>query len=179
MRRWLVAAALACAVPLALAQPATTPDPWAPIRFLEGKWEGKAEGRPGQGTVTREYQFVMRGRYLHERNISTYPPQDKNPQGEVHEHWSFFSYDRPRKLLVLRQFHVEGFVNQFRFEPAKSDERRLVFESEAFENIGSRWRARETYEILGPDEFREIFELAAREKDFEVYSTNHFKRVAR
>lgn len=39
----------------------------------------------------------------------------KNKKGEIHEHLSFISYDKARKLLVLRQFHVEGFVNQFVF----------------------------------------------------------------
>jgi len=42
----------------------------------------------------RTYEFVMNGRFLHERNISPYPPQEKNPKGEVHEHWTMFSYDR-------------------------------------------------------------------------------------
>ena len=54
-----------------------------------------------------------------------------------------------------------------------------MFESEGFENLSNKWRARETYEILGPDEFVEIFELAMADKPFEVYSTNRFKRVAR
>ena len=38
------------------------------------------------------------------------------------------------------------------------------------------FRARETYKIIGPDEFIEVFEIAEPGKDFEVYSENHFKR---
>ena len=37
----------------------------------------------------------------------------------MHEHWSFFSYDRARKALVLRQFHQEGFVNQYVLDTAE------------------------------------------------------------
>lgn len=153
------------------------PDPWAPVRFMVGSWQGRADGKPGEGTVERRYEFVLGRSFLHEKNTSTYPPQERNRKGEVHEHWSFISYDRARKVLVLRQFHIEGFVNQFAFRPDQSTPEKLVFESEAFENIGSKWRAKETYHILGPDEFSETFELAGPDKPFEVYSRNHFRRV--
>jgi hypothetical protein len=100
-----------------------------------------------------------------------------NRRGEVHEHWSFFSYDRARKMLVLRQFHQEGFVNRYTLNQQLSKAGKLVFESEQFENFDNKWRAKETYEISSTDEFVEIFELASPEKPFTVYSRNHFKRV--
>jgi hypothetical protein len=155
------------------------PDPWAPVRFMAGTWQGTASGQAGDGTVTRSYEFVLNNRFLHERNVSTYPPQERNAKGEVHEHWSFISYDRGRKTLVLRQFHVEGFVNQFALSAEQSAPDKLVFMSEGFENFSNKWRARETYQIVGPEEFTETFELAAPEKPFEVYSRNHFKRMRR
>jgi hypothetical protein len=55
--------------------------------------------------------------------MSIYPPQPKNEKGEVHEHWSFFSHDRARRTLVLRQFHQEGFVNQYAMLPVAADSR--------------------------------------------------------
>jgi hypothetical protein len=157
----------------------TSADPWTPVRFLVGEWQGQAEGQPGKGTVQRSYTFVLKDRFLHERNVSTYPPQEANKAGEVHEHWGFFSYDRARKALVFRQFHQEGFVNQYVLNAAESGARKLVFVSERFENVPEGWRARETYEILSPDEFTETFELAESGKPFELYSRNHFKRVRR
>lgn len=174
-----LAATLALAGALPCIAQAPAPDPWAPVRFLAGEWRGTSTGKAGEGTVQRTYEFVMRGRYLHERNVSTYPPQEANRKGEVHEHWSMISFDRQRKALVLRQFHVEGFVNQYVYSAEKSEPPgRLVFESEAFENLGSKWRARETYEVLGPDEFVETFELAAPDKPFESYGVARFRRVA-
>jgi hypothetical protein len=155
------------------------PDPWEPVRFLVGTWEGTAEGQAGAGTVRRVYAFVLKDRYLHETNVSTYPPQAASKEGEVHEHWSLFSYDRSRQALVLRQFHQEGFVNQYVLTPSESRPGRLVFTSESFENFDNSWRARETYEIRSPDEFVEIFELQAPGKEFEVYSRNTFKRAER
>jgi hypothetical protein len=151
-------------------------DQWARVRFLLGSWEGTQEGRPGRGTVRRQYRLVLRDRFIEVRNTSTYPPQEKNPKGEVHEDIGYISSDRGRKRLVLRQFHVEGFVNQYVEEP-ESPAGRLVFVSEAIENIPAGWRARETYIVHGPDEFEEIFELAALDKPFELYSRARLKRV--
>src|SRR5512146_193676 len=121
------------------------PDPWLRLRNFVGTWEGTAKGQAGNGTVHREYAFILADKFLHGKNRSTYPPQEKNARGEVHENWDLFSYDRSRRRLVLRQFHVEGFVNQYVLDPAQSTDTRLVFVSEAIENIAPGWRARETY----------------------------------
>jgi hypothetical protein len=155
------------------------PDPFAPIRFFAGEWSGTASGEPGEGTVARSYAFVLGGRFLHERSTSTYPAQEKNPRGEEHEQLSFFSYDRARERIVLRQFHEESFVNTYVLDPAASSPEKLVFVSEDFENFDDAWRARETYELISPDEFVETFELAPPGKPFETYSRSHLKRAAR
>jgi hypothetical protein len=165
---------LAAAVGQASPSPTPKPDPWEPIRFMVGDWEGTSEGEPGSGTVARSYAFVLSERFINEKNVSTYPPQAKNPKGEVHHHWSFFSHDRARKTLVLRQFHQEGFVNQFVLVPGATP-KVVVFESEALENVPGGWRARETYEIISADEFMETFEIAST-GGFEVYSRARFKR---
>jgi hypothetical protein len=171
---------LACAVWPAHADPAPAkPDPLAPIRFMLGSWRGTASGQAGEGRLEREYRLVIGGRFVHERNLTTYPPQDANPRGELHEHQSYFSYDRDRGRLVLRQFHEEGFVNTYAFDPAASTPTRLVFASEDFENFDDAWRARETYDVISPDEFVETFELAPPEKPFELYSRSRLRRAAR
>ena len=145
-------------------------DPFQPVRFMIGSWKGTAEGQSGTGAVERTYTMVLTGRYIQETNVSVYPK-------ERHEHISFISYDSNRKLLVLRQFHQEGFVNRYVLKPELSSERKIVFESESFENFDNSWKARETYEILSPNEFVEIFELAPPGKPYELYSKNHFKRT--
>jgi hypothetical protein len=151
-------------------------DQWQPLRRFVGEWTGTTSGEPGDGSVARKYAFVMNGRFIHETNTSRYPPQEKNKAGEVHEHWGMFSFDKARKLLVLRQFHVEGFVNTFRQATPTEGPASLVFESEAFENFSNSWKARESYEFVSDDEFIETFELAPPGKAFQVYSRNHFKR---
>ena len=151
-------------------------DVWEPLRFFIGAWEGEGEGRPGVSKAQREYKFVLQGKFLEAQNKSIYEPQEDNPKGEVHEDWGLFSYDQDRGKFIFRQFHVEGFVNQYVLDSLSADGKTLVFVTEAIENIPSGWRARETYKILNDDEFTETFELAAPEQDFELYITNHFKR---
>jgi hypothetical protein len=109
-------------------------------------------------------------------NRSEYPPQQKNPKGEIHQDEGFFSLDRAPKRLVFRQFHVEGFVTQYVEDTELSSLNTLVFVSEAIENIPTGYRAKETYVIHGPDDVEEVFELAAAGKPFEVYSRTRLKR---
>jgi hypothetical protein len=174
MSKVILCAVLLCS-PL-LAQTGQQQDVWSPLKYFVGSWEGTAKGQAGNGKVEREYQFVLNGKFLQAKNKSTYPPQEKNPKGEVHEDWELFSYDRSRKQFALRQFHVEGFVNQYKLDAAASNNKTLVFVTESIENIPAGWRARESYQIVSNDEFVEVFELAAPGKEFEVYSENRFKR---
>jgi hypothetical protein len=155
---------------------ASKPDRFAPLRFFAGSWRGGQGGQPGQGVAERTYDFILNDRFLQETNTSTYPPQEKNKKGEVHHHMSLISYDTGRKLFVFRQFHTEGFVNTY-VQESTNDDRKLVFVTEAIENIPAGYRARETYIIVSHDEFIERFEVAEPGKDFELYSEAHLKRV--
>jgi hypothetical protein len=143
---------------------------------LIGRWQGTSEGRPGNGTVEREYSRLFGSRFVQVRNRAIYKPQDKNPKGEAHEDTGIFSFDTTRRRIIFRQFHTEGFVNQYVADsPSKPGS--LVFTTEAIENIPAGWRARETYTLVGRDELEEIFELAEPGKGFEVYSRSRMKRV--
>jgi len=151
------------------------PHPLQPLDFLIGRWEGTSDGKPGAGKVEREYIRVLGGRFLQVKNRSIYPPQPKNPKGEQHEDVGFVSFDGTRKQFVLRQFHIEGFVNQYVADaPAKPG--LIVFTTEAIENIPAGWRARETYTLRGSAELEEVFELAEPSKEFELYSRTRLKR---
>jgi len=101
---------------LAVASVVTTQRPsatnWKPLEFFVGSWDGQETGTEGIGTGRGTYEFELGGRYLVGKNRSVFPPQDRKPKGEGHEDWEIFSYDEGRKLYVLRQFHIEGFVVQ-------------------------------------------------------------------
>jgi hypothetical protein len=178
MRGWMFAV-VAASVFAPAAADAPNADPWQPVRFLVGRWTGTVQGEAGNGSVSRNYEFTLNGKFIEERNVSTYPAQQKNRKGEVHEHRSFLSYDRKRQRLVLRQFHQEGFVNTYVLNAAESTGNLLVFDSESFENLDTGFKARETYEIYSSDEFVETFEVAEPGKPLDLYSRTRFTRIGR
>lgn len=153
------------------------PDLWEPFRYFLGRWAGRGSGKPGESQAEREYELVLNEQFIQIRNRSVYKPQEQNPEGEIHEEIGYFSYDRNRQKFVLREFHVEGFVNQYVLEDRVPDENVLVLTTEAIENIAPGWQARTTYEILGKNEFRETFDLAGPEMEWRCFITNEFKRV--
>lgn len=159
------------------AQPTKQDSIWLPLKFFEGNWKGTGGGEPGIGEYERNYQFIFNKKFIAIKNKSNYPPSKDNPKGEVHEDLGYFSYDKTRNSFILRQFHIEGFVNQYKLDSVSSDKKILVFISEAIENIPSGWRAKETYQVITNDEFSETFELAPPNKEFEVYTKVILKRV--
>ena len=170
-----LALALALAAPAAT-QPAPAVDNLAVVAPMLGKWVGTSEGQPGNGTVERDYERMLGSRFIRARNRSIYPPQEKNPKGETHEDEGVFSFDRARKRIVFRQFHIEGFVTTY-LHDLDATPGSFSFTTEAIENIPAGYRARETYTMKGPDELEEVFELAEPGKDFALYSRTRLRRV--
>ncbi|MEN6561448.1 MAG: heme-binding beta-barrel domain-containing protein [Acidobacteriota bacterium] len=166
----------AAAVPCSQEPAAPAADVWAPFRFFVGTWQGQGEGSPGSGRGFQTFEFILRGTFLQVRNKAVFDPQAGNPAGEVHEDMGVFSYDKARKTFVLRQFHVEGFVNQYVLEGLPADGRTFVFVSEAIENIPAGFKARLTYRIVDPDTFEQTFDLAPPGQDLKCYSKGTLKR---
>ncbi|WP_242344155.1 hypothetical protein [Anaeromyxobacter terrae] len=167
---------------VALAAPADAPpapaaDPLVPILFLEGRWKGQSSGEPGKGVSVREYRLELRGRYLVGRNRSVWDPKTRDAKPEVHQDMGVFSYDKAAKKIVLRQFHVEGFVNEYVLDGTSPDGKTFTFVTVRIENIGAGWRAREVYERVSQDEVIETFSQAAPGKGFETYSVTRLTRV--
>ncbi|MDH4198587.1 MAG: hypothetical protein OEW05_14325 [Candidatus Aminicenantes bacterium] len=151
-------------------------DVWAPFRFFVGNWDGRGEGQGGVSSGVQEFRFILGGRYLHVTNETRFAPQEKNPKGEVHQDWGVFSFDGMRKKYVFRQFHVEGFVNQYVCDGPEPDGKTFIFISEAIENIPPDFRARLTYKILNENEFQQTFDLAQGGQEFTCYSQGIMKR---
>jgi hypothetical protein len=159
-----------CIPQLSFAQLTKTDSLWLPFDKFIGTWTGSGDGVDGKGTYERTYQFVFNKKYIELKNKSTYPPTTAKPKGYVHEDVGYISYDRIRKTFVFRQFHSEGFVNQYLLEKVSPDGRAFTFVSEFIENIPNGWRARETYTFAASGELTEVFELAEPGKEFELYS---------
>ena len=142
-----------------------------------GSWEGRESGRAGDGVGDRTCELVLGDNFLFCDNTSTFPPQERNPEGEVHRDWTMFSYDGLRARFVARQFNIETFVNHLVLDADASDEDRLVFVSESSENAPEGTRVRLAYRFQGTDHFEETFEIAWPGKDFEIYLTNLWSRA--
>src|SRR6516225_1847688 len=130
LRRSIILLLAAAAIPIFCQVTAPSSDVFARLRFFVGSWRGGQSGQPGKGASERTYEFVLNDRFLQVKNTSTYPPQEKNKNGEVHH--DMIGYDRTRKRFMFRQFHQEGFVNTD-VQEESGDAKKLVFTSEAIE----------------------------------------------
>jgi hypothetical protein len=158
------------------AQEAPKPNVWEPFRYFVGSWQGKSEGQPGTATVEVKYEFILNGNFLMASGKSVYPPQEKNPKGQVYVGWDLISYDRIRQRFVLRQFSGEGFVNQYVLDHMDADGKTFIFVTESMENLPPGFHARKTYRVLNPNEFTDTFELVQPGKDLEKYVETHAHR---
>lgn len=169
----LVAGSTSCASAqsVAVEPPPALDQRLTPISRFVGRWRGTVTGEPGTGTVERTYAPILAGKFIEERNAS------RHVSGEVHHHIAYWSFDRRRSRFVLRQFHVESFVNQFVATTAEFVGGRLVIDSESIENIPPGFRARETYVFDGENSFDKLFEIAEPNGEFSLYSHNRFRRA--
>jgi hypothetical protein len=97
-----------------------------------------------KGISKREYMFDLNGRFLSSGNKSVYEPKTVDAKPEVHEDFGIYSYDRALKRIVLRQFHGEGFVNEYTLDSVSPDAKSLEFTTVRIENIapdGARRRS--------------------------------------
>lgn len=120
---------------------------------------------------------MLNSKYIEVKNKTVYPASKERPDGYHHEDFGYISYDKRRRTFVYRQFHIEGFVTQYKLESISADGKTLVFISESIENIPPGWRSRETYTIKGDRELVEVFELAEPNKDFGSYTNATLRRV--
>jgi len=154
----------------------TQSDPWAPLRPFVGKWEGATSGKPGNGTTAREYRFELNDQFLFQRDKSVYQPKDPGEKPLAHEDFGVFSYDKAMNKILWRQFHSEGFVNEYALDSVGEDGKTLEFVTTHIENLPG-FRAKKQYRIVSANEIEETFWLAPPGKELAVYTVAHLKRA--
>lgn len=175
----LLAALLICVVAIAPAHARETKSgALSPIAFIVGGWTGVSEGEPGTAAATRHATRVQNDHFIMVEGRSVYPKQEKNKKGETHTQIDMWSFDRQRKLIVLRQFDSLGFASTYVQDAAASENGKLVLVSEHLENVPANLKARYTLEAKGADEYRELFELNENDKGFQAYVSSRFLRAA-
>jgi hypothetical protein len=155
---------------------AAKPDGLAPIAKLIGDWTGVSEGEPGTAATTRHATRAQNDHFVFVEGRSVYPKQDKNKSGEIHTQLDVWSYDKARKLIVLRQFDSLGFASTYVQDKAASINGKFVLVSEHLENVPAGLKARYTFEFKGTDEYHELFELDENGKGFQTYVSGRFLR---
>lgn len=173
-------AALGALVLMALPAAArdATPAGLAPIARIVGDWTGASEGEPGTATTTRHAVLAHDDHFIFVEGRSDYPKQEKNKSGEIHTQLDVWSYDKRRKLIVLREFDSLGFVSTYVQDAAASTDGRLVLVSEHLENVPPTLRARYTFKFEGTDAYHELFELDEDGKGFQTYVSGRYQRAA-
>jgi len=96
---------------------------------------------------------------------------------KVREDFGYFSYDKFLKKLVWRKFHSESLVNEYRLESVSADDKSFEFVTVRIEKLPPGWRAKKSYRLLSADEFEETFSLAPPDKEFDVFTVAHLKKV--
>ena len=152
-------------------------DPWAALHIFEGKWVGATSGKPGKGSTSREYRLELNGKFLYQRDRSVYRTEGASAKPLIHEDIGFFSFDTEKRRIIWRQFHSEGYVNEYVLNSVSDDGKSLEFVTTRIENLPG-FRAKKIYRVLSADEIEETFLLAPPGKDFEPYTVSRLKRTA-
>ncbi|MDP2087836.1 MAG: hypothetical protein Q8J84_00370 [Flavobacteriaceae bacterium] len=152
-------------------------DKWTKFESIIGQWNGSGMGNAGAtSTVKTSFELVMNGQFIEVKNESVFKPTEKNQKGEIHTDWDLISFDKQRKVFVFRQFHLEGFVNQYVLNETESTPTKLVFETGIIENFIPGGKARWTIIMNEGNLVETIFDLQMPGKEFVRYGTNTYKK---
>ena len=172
----LVVVALLCSATVRAAEPPA--DGLAEFRWLVGEWRGVGQGDPGTSGSERHIDSYLNDKFIRATGRSVYPKQEANPKGEIHEQLNLWSYDRSRKVIVLREFDTLGFVGTYVLDKAVSAQERWVLVAESLENVPKGWKARYVITRKSADEYHEMLELDPDGKGFKPYVTNRFLKIS-
>ena len=175
MKRALVITLLSfIIIPGSICQSVTLED----LKFLLGEWNGVGKGFGNEtSTIESSFKLSIGDKYIEVQNESWFIPTEEKPEGDHHLDKGYISYDKNRKLIVFRQFNIEGYVNQYILIDSLSDRSNLVFETEIIENFTPDGRARWTIKKISHDEIETIFDVAFNEQDgYTCMGINRMKR---
>lgn len=140
---------------------------------LIGSWEGSGEGfSSSKSTITAEYSWLMNQQYIEVKHRSVFEPTAQKPQGEIHEDMGIISYNKSKKAIVFRQYHIEGFYNEYVLSDSLSNNSKLVFETEKIENFVPGGRARFTILFKKTNEIETLFDVGFPGKEMACFGKN-------
>lgn len=137
--------------------------------YFMGSWEADQESCVGIGSGTRTYKMVIGDAYLWVNNHAEFPVKDSSKPVDTHDDWGFYSFDKSRGTIVHREFNSEKFILQYRLDSISTDGKKLIFLSDAMENVPSDWEGRVTLTKINENRFEDHFELKMPGKEFTTY----------
>lgn len=147
-------------------------NPYERLNFIIGDWSGTGSGfGNNKSKIESSFQPVMDSNYIEVKNESWFEPTEKNPKGEHHLDKGFISYDKSRKLIILREFNSEGYFNQYVLNDSISNENTLVFETEFIENFVPNGKAKLTIKKISENEIETVFDVSFG-KDYSCFGDN-------
>ena len=160
---------IVCAIQHSISQEIT----WKTFNQLEGKWQGSGSGFSGGTSVIHsEFNFVMDGLFMEIKNHSEFAPSEENQKGDIHDDWGIISFDKTREKFVFRQFHSEGFYNQYILNDTLSNPKFLVFETEFIENFVDGGTARFTIILISENKIETVFDVGFPGREMTCYGKN-------
>lgn len=152
-------------------------NPLEKLEALIGKWEGTGEGfGNSKSTIFAEYNWLMDRQYIEVKHHSEFTPTAQNSKGEIHYDWGIISFNKERSVIVFRQYHSEGFFNEYVLSKAESNDSTLVFETERIENFVPGGRARFTVRLKAANEIETVFDVGFPGKELACFGTNQLTK---
>jgi len=152
-------------------------NPLSDFEFLVGNWQGVESGVAGDGIGFRTYTWQLGNNYIMHNNASHFPKAETKPKGEVHRDFGILSFNKVDSSIILREYHVEGFVNIYKQDKESSNDSIFIFITREIENNPGNWVARSTYKKISDNEFIENFEIAMDGKNFKDFLENHWYKT--
>lgn len=110
------------------------------------------------------------------KNRSEFEPTPQKPEGEIHVDYGIISFDKERKVIVFRQYHVEGIYNEYLLNDSLSTSTSLIFETVKIENFVPEGKARFTINIKNSTEIKMLFDVGFPGKEMACFGQNQLTK---
>ena len=152
-------------------------EPFDRLNFLIGEWSGSGSGFGNdKSKIESRFTLTMDSKYIEVINDSKFDPTPNNPKGEHHIDKGFISYDGSRKLIVFRQFNIEGYINQYILIDSLSSDDELVFVTETIENFVPGGKAKWTIKKISDDRIEPVFDVYFPNRGYTCMGTHILAR---
>lgn len=145
---------------------------------LIGNWKGTGTGfGNAQSEVSASYKWLMNKQYIEVKHHSEFEPTDQNLEGEIHDDQGIISFDKDRKVVVFRQYHNEGFFNEYVLNDSLSSPSSFIFETERIENFVPGGRAQFTIRVLDKNKIQTVFDVGFPGREMACFGTNDLEKT--